>query len=144
MAYSQISTDNLSGDEPEIDALAAYAESTRDVDAEIDRKQAQMDAEDAKLQSSVKAYVHAQYDNWKKEYKYSVWSVKDMTASNYTFIQEVDVPFHRVPDSVLRSGTINTYREQQKMLRAHCEAQVQTLQRKIEELQCIEHKPEGK
>ena len=136
--------DNQHGDEPEIDALANRAEAGRDVDAEIDRKIERMDAEDAKLQSSVKAYVHAQYDNWKKEYKYSVWSVKDMTASNYTFIQEVNVPFHRVPDSVLRSGTIQTYREQQKIIRAHCEEQVQTLQMKIEELQCIEHKPEGK
>lgn len=144
MAYSHTSTDALHGDEPEIDRMASMAEAGRDVDAEIDRKLERMDAEDAKLKSIVKAYVHAQYDNWKKEYKYSVWSVKDMTASNYTFIQEVDVPFHRVPDSVLRSGTIHTYREQQKMIRAHCEAQVQTLQRKIEELQCIEHKPEEK
>lgn len=48
MAYSHISTDSAHGDEPEIDRMAAYAESTRDVDAEIDRKQAMMDAEDAK------------------------------------------------------------------------------------------------
>lgn len=40
--------DNLHGDEPEIDALANRAEATRDIDAEIDRKQERMDAEDAK------------------------------------------------------------------------------------------------
>ena len=40
--------DNLHGDEPEIDALANRAEAGRDVDAEIDRRQAMMDAEDAK------------------------------------------------------------------------------------------------
>lgn len=48
MAYGHINTDSLHGDEPEIDALAAQAEAGRDVDAEIDRRQAMMDAEDAK------------------------------------------------------------------------------------------------
>ena len=48
MPYQHSSTDSLMGDEPEIDALAANAERTRDVDAEIDRKLAMMDAEDAK------------------------------------------------------------------------------------------------
>jgi len=144
MGYTHRDVNSLHGDEPEIDALANRAEAMRDVDAEIDRRQEMMDAEDAKLKDSVKAYVHAQYDNWTKEYKYSVWSIKDMTPSNYTFIQEVDVPFHRVPDSVLRSGTINTYREQQKIIRAHAEKQVQAIQRNIDELLCIEHKPEAK
>lgn len=40
--------DNFHGDEPEIDALANRAEAMRDVDAEIDRRQAMMDADDAK------------------------------------------------------------------------------------------------
>lgn len=48
MPYIHRSTDSLMGDEPEIDALASRAEAMRDVDAEIDRKQAMMDAEDAK------------------------------------------------------------------------------------------------
>jgi uncharacterized membrane protein len=42
--------DNLHGDEPEYERMASMAEAGRDVDAEIDRKQAQMDAEDAKRQ----------------------------------------------------------------------------------------------
>lgn len=39
--------DNLHGDEPEYERMASMAEAGRDVDAEIDRKKAQMDAEDA-------------------------------------------------------------------------------------------------
>jgi len=136
--------DNLHGDEPEIDALARNAEAGRDVDAEIDRKIERMDAEDAKLQSSVKAYVHAQWVPWEKQYKYSVWSVKDMTASGYTMIQEVDVPFTSVPESVLKNGTINVYREQQKAIRAQAEVHCQNLQKQIDDLLCIEHKTEAK
>lgn len=48
MPYLNRSTDSLHGDEPEYERLAAMAEAGRDVDAEIDRKQAMMDAEDAK------------------------------------------------------------------------------------------------
>lgn len=136
--------DNLHGDEPEIDALAARAEATRPIDDEIDRKQERMDAENAKLKSSVKAYVHAQWVAWEKQYKYSVWSMKDMTASGYTMIQEVDVPFIRVPESVLKNGTINVYREQQKAIRAQAEVHCQNLQKQIDDLLCIEHKPEAK
>ena len=60
MSYGHVSTDNLHGDEPEIDALASRAEAMRDVDAEIDRKQAMMDAEDANRKSNERLLLQYQ------------------------------------------------------------------------------------
>lgn len=57
MAYGHISTDNLHGDEPEIDALANRAEAMRDVDAEIYQRKERYSGLDSKTVSAASGIV---------------------------------------------------------------------------------------
>ena len=90
----------------------------------------------------IKAYVHAQYQEWSKEYEFKAWGVdmSDVGFSPCLAIHEFE--FDAPPHDVLVKGTIQQYREQQKAILAKAEAQRALLDQKINELLCIEYKPQ--
>ena len=91
----------------------------------------------------LKAYIHAHYDDFDKEYVFQVWS-QDMSKSEYggplVEVQEID--FTPPPNEVLVNGTIQNYRDAQKKIRADAESQCNMIQQRINDLLCLEHKTE--
>ena len=90
----------------------------------------------------LKGYIHAQYDDYEKEYRFSVWSMNMTSCQGYVFVDEVELEFTPPPHSALVNGTIEAYRAEQQKIRAEAESKVNMLQRAIDDLLCLEHKPE--
>lgn len=90
-----------------------------------------------------KAYVHAQYNDWEKEYRFSVWSHDMSGVQGYVLVQEIEVEFDAPPRDVLVNGTIEAYRKEQQKIRADAESKVNRLQQAIDDLLCLEYKPEA-
>jgi hypothetical protein len=88
-------------------------------------------------------YIHAQYDEYEKKYDFRVWS-HDMTGSEYIgpLVGKTEIEFEPPPHEVMVNGTIATYRLQQQKIRAEAEKNCQQLQQRINDMLCLEHKPE--
>ena len=91
----------------------------------------------------LKAYVHAQYCEYEKRYNLQVWG-HDMTgtASLGPLVEVVEIDVAMPPNDVLVNGTIEMYRQQQKKVIAEAERVNAELQQRINDLLCIEYKPE--
>ena len=90
----------------------------------------------------IKAYINAQYDEYEKEYQFSVFP-NDMTSVGYTMIEELEIEFNAPPREVLVNGTVANYREMQKTIRAEAESKCNRIQRSIDDLLCLEYKPDA-
>jgi len=88
MGYTHRDVNSLHGDEPEIDALANRAEAMRDVDAEIDRRQAMMPPDD------LSAWVNKM--NAEEAKRRTIvqlrWNATQMAESICNLIRMTDVP----------------------------------------------------
>ena len=91
----------------------------------------------------IKVYIHAAWNEWDKEYSFRPWS-QDMSsqASCGPLVGEVEIDFTPPPREVMVNGQIASFREQQKQIRAESERQCMEIQERIDNLLCIEHKPE--
>ena len=91
----------------------------------------------------VKVYIHAEYCEYEKTYRLVPWS-QDMTGQSRCgqLVETVEVDVAMPPNDVLVNGTIEMYREQQKKVRAEAERLNTELQESINNLLCIEYKPE--
>lgn len=89
----------------------------------------------------IKVYIHAEYNEWEKKYAFSAWSI-DMSDHRGPVVGVQEIDFDPPPHEVLVNGTVAKYREMQKEILAEAEAKRLHLERKINELLCIEHKPE--
>lgn len=88
-------------------------------------------------------YIHAKYDEYEKKYDFNLWS-RDMSAydSAGAFVGTHEFAFDAPPHKVLVNGTIAQYRKEQKKILAEAEAKRVELERRINELLCIEYKLE--
>lgn len=91
----------------------------------------------------IKCYIHACYDHLGKEYRFIVAHC-DMSeyASYGPLVGETEIDFDPPPHDVLAAGTIQQYRDEQKKILAEAEAKRAALEQRINELLCIEYKPE--
>lgn len=89
----------------------------------------------------VKGYIHAQYDEYEKEYRFSIWTHDMTSCQGYVLVEEVEIEFNAPPHEVLVNGTIAAYKAEQQKIRAEAESKVNRLQRAIDDLLCIEYKP---
>ncbi|MHB1328012.1 MAG: hypothetical protein ACYC2K_07405 [Gemmatimonadales bacterium] len=90
----------------------------------------------------IKGFIHAKYDEYEREYHFSVWT-QDMTqCQGYVLVEEVEIEFTPPPHNVLVNGTIEAYKAEQQKIRAEAESKVNRLQQSINDLLCIEYKPE--
>lgn len=92
----------------------------------------------------IKVYIHAQYSEYNKDYTFVPWQ-HDMSTQAHCgpLVGELEVEFTPPPMEVLITGAIEAYREQQKAVRAEAERMVNEIQHRINDLLCIEHKPES-
>ena len=89
-------------------------------------------------------YIHAEYNEWEKRHEFKVWSI-DMsrTASCGPLVGTHEIDFDPPPNEVLVAGTIKEYRARQKEILAKSEMQRAELEQRINELLCLEYKPEA-
>lgn len=86
--------------------------------------------------------VHAKWNEWEKKYDYTAWCYEDMSSQGYTPVQAVSVEFQEPPHEVLVNNTVAIWKREQDRIQAEATAKVNELQRQINEMLCIEHKPE--
>ena len=91
----------------------------------------------------ITAHIQAQWDEYAKEYCYSVCHHEDMSEFGYVHIGSQDVEFDPPPADVLIAGTVAAYRKEQEKIRAEAHSKVKRLQDSIDALLCLEHKPEA-
>ena len=91
----------------------------------------------------IKVYIHASYCEYEKTYRFQVWG-QDMSTVEHVgpLVATEEVEFTPPPHDVLVNGTIEMYRAQQKKVRAEAERLNTELQERINNLLCIEYKPE--
>lgn len=91
----------------------------------------------------ITGYIHAEYNEWEKKYVFKVWSM-DMSSTPHCgpLVSTCDIEFEAPPHEVLVSGTIEKYREMQKQILAESEKRRSELEQKINELLCIEYRPD--
>lgn len=89
----------------------------------------------------LKAYVHAMYDEHSKKHSFHLLSFK-AADSALVFMEGVELDFTPPPHDVLVNGTVAAFRAEKKRIEAEATAKVTQLDRQINEMLCIEHKPE--
>lgn len=91
----------------------------------------------------IKVYVHATYRAWLKEYEYQAWP-QEMSATSGCgpLVHTADIEFNQPPREVLDSGTVAAYRAEQQRIYAEAEAKHAAIQQRINDLLCLEHKPD--
>lgn len=91
----------------------------------------------------IKVYIHAPYNEYEKCYDFKAWGM-DMSsqAGCGPLVDTQEIEFTPPPRDVLINGTILQYREQQRQIRAQGEKMINEIQRRIDDLLCIEYKPE--
>jgi hypothetical protein len=91
----------------------------------------------------IPVYVHAQYDDWEKVYRFHAWG-SDMSSqpSCGALVHTGEIDFTPPPHEVLVKGTIEMYRAEQKRIAAEAEAARALYEQKINDLLCLEYKPE--
>lgn len=92
----------------------------------------------------IQGFIHAQWNEWDKEYHFQVWG-HDMSSQESCgpLVETVVIEFTAPPREVLVNGTIEGYRKQQQKIRAEGERLVNELQQRINDLLCIENKSEA-
>ncbi len=91
----------------------------------------------------IEGYIHASYCEYEKKYNFQIWG-HDMSGqpSCGPLVEKVEVEFTPPPHEVMVKGTIAQYREQQKRVMAEAERLRNELEQRINDLLCIEYKPE--
>lgn len=91
----------------------------------------------------IEVYIHAQWSTWDKEYRFHPWSQDMSNQPNCgALVGKVEIDFDPPPASVLVNGTVENYRKMQQTIRAESESKCNQIQEQINNLLCIEHKPE--
>lgn len=92
----------------------------------------------------IKVYIHAQYDEYEKVYRYIPWS-QEMSSQSQCgpLVETLEVDFAPPPHEVLVKGTIAGYREEQKRILAEAERNRAILEQRINDLLSIEYKSES-
>lgn len=90
----------------------------------------------------LKLYVHASWSEIQKKWTFAAFNC-NMSSCGYTMLEQIEVDYDPPPDSVLIAGTINVFRAEQDRIRAESQSKVEALQRKIDDMLCIEYKPEA-
>ncbi len=90
----------------------------------------------------VKGYVAAQYQAHLRKFEFQLWPVKP-SGGAFSAIQPVEVEIDEPPEDALISGTVEAWRKEQQRIQAEAEAKCTQLDRQINELLCIEYKPEA-
>lgn len=88
-------------------------------------------------------YIYATYDEYEKAYNFDVWSC-DMSSSEHVgpLVGQTEIDFTPPPRDVLVNGTIEQYRAAQKKIMAKAELNIKVLEQRINDLLCLEYKPE--
>ena len=87
-------------------------------------------------------YVYAQWCDYRKEYRYSAWSIDGLASQGYVPVQSVEIEFDEPPHETLVNGTVELWKAEQKRIEAEAHNKITQLQRQINEMLCIEYKPE--
>ena len=90
----------------------------------------------------LKCYIHAKYNDWEKKYAFDVWS-RDMSKVEGfgAAVGTGEIDFDPPPHEVLVKGTVAEYRERQTKILGEAEAMRAELEKRINELLCLEYKP---
>ena len=87
----------------------------------------------------VKAFIHASYDSYRKQFEYQTWPHKsDGIFGTFVCEHEIDIP--EVSEADLINGTVSAMKSEQQKIRAEAEAKVQNIEQQIGELLAIEDK----
>lgn len=91
----------------------------------------------------LKLFIHAKYQEWSKEWEYAAWN-SDMSdhGSFGTVVAEVEVEFTPPPVATLVGGQVEAWRKEQERIRAEALHAVSAIQQKIDDIRCLEYKPE--
>lgn len=90
----------------------------------------------------IKAYVHAKWCHHINEYEYHVFKHADMKTCGYTRVGGETVIGFEPNEADMKNGTIAAMREAQQSIRAEAQGKVNQLEESIQQLLCIEYKPE--
>lgn len=86
--------------------------------------------------------IHACWNNYEKRFDFDPWG-HDMSSVGYTPCAELSVEFEPPAYADLVAGTVKILKAEQDSIRAESQAKVTALQQRIDELLCIEHKPDA-
>lgn len=89
----------------------------------------------------IKGYITANWNQWEKCHEFKVWSC-DVSGKEYTKITTVDVEFDAPPQEVLVAESVAAWKEEQQRIQAEATMKVNRLQQAINDMLCLEHKPE--
>ena len=87
----------------------------------------------------VKAYIHAQYNEYEKTFTYSVHYC-DMQEYGYTLLETRDLEFDQPTFEVLANKTIKALRDKQSRILATAQSESARVEQVIDTLLYIEHK----
>ena len=87
----------------------------------------------------VKAYIHAQYNEYEKTFTYSVHYC-DMQEYGYTLLETRDLEVEQPSFEQLANKTIKALRDKQSRIRATAQAELDRVDRVVDTLLYIEHK----
>lgn len=90
----------------------------------------------------VKGLIHAKYCEIEKKFDFSLFGC-DMSECGYLVVEEVEIDFTPPPDGVLTGKTVELWRAKQREVQAVADRQVADLDRRINEMLCLEYKPES-
>jgi hypothetical protein len=90
----------------------------------------------------INATVHVKYCEYMRQHEYYVFHHDDMREQGYIPVHTAEIEFDEPPTEVLLSGTVDAFRAEQKRIQAEATARVTDIDRRINELLCIEHKAE--
>jgi hypothetical protein len=90
----------------------------------------------------VQVFIHAKYDVYEKKFVFNPMAFDGTDYDCGALVGTAEVEFDPPPYDVLVNGTIKQYREEQKKILADAEVRRAAIERRINELLCIEYKPE--
>lgn len=90
----------------------------------------------------LKCYVHAKHNEFTKQYDFPVYCADMSKYDSFgPMVGTHEFDFEPPPYDVLVNGTVSTYRAMQKQILAEAEAKRAQLEKRINELLCLEYKP---
>lgn len=91
----------------------------------------------------IKGYITANWNQWEKRHEFKVWSCNVSEGNKeYTFVGEVEVEFDAPPNEALVAGSVAAWKAEQDRIQAEATLKVNQLQQAINDMLCLEHKPE--
>ena len=92
----------------------------------------------------LKVFIHAQYSEYSKKYHFIPWQ-QDMSTQAHCgpMVGTHEFEFDEPPQEVLLKGTIEAYKQEQKAVMAEAERRHSEIQQRINDMLCIEYKPEA-